>query len=153
MFWAYYGEQSLANLERISSIIEQVLHQCQSVKAGMTVKVGQVFLAPDSRAGGQYTHYSRVRVSSSSHGNVTAFFIDHGHSEFLAINKLKLIPAHLIREFSELVTSPGQAVECCLSGLKPSKVRTVKGLWDEKVVDRFKELFQSFFLRSLYLLV
>ena len=34
-------------------------------------------------------------------------------------------------------------MECCLSGLKPSKVRTVKGLWDEKVVDRFKELIQS----------
>ena len=145
MFWVHYGEESLASLERIQSIIEQVLARCPAVKAGQTVRAGQVFLAPDTRGGGQYSHYSRVRVtsSSSSNGSVTAFFIDYGNSEFVAIKKLRLIPAILIRDFSELVTIPGQAVECCLSGLQPSKARTVKGLWDQEVVATFKQFVQS----------
>ena len=141
MFWVYYGEESLANLERIDAIIEQVLSKCPAVKTGETVKVGQVFLAPNTRGGGQYSQYSRVRVSSSSQGSVTVFFIDHGHSEFVPVNRLRLIKT--IREFSELITIPGQAVECCLSGLQPSKARTVKGLWDEQVVARFKDFKES----------
>ena len=143
MFWVYTSEESLASLERIQTIIAQVLPRCQAVKSGQSVEDGQVFLAPDSRGGGQYSHYSRVRVSGSSNDSVTALFIDYGNSEFVAVKKLRLIPAVLIREFSDLVTIPGQAVECCLSGLQPSKARTAKGLWDGQVVASFKELVQS----------
>ena len=96
---------------------------------------------------GQYAEYSRVRVSSSSPGMTTAFFIDHGHSEFVAINR---IPAVLIRDFSELVTIPGQAVECCLYDLQPSKARTVKGLWGKQVVARFKEFMESHVGREMH---
>ena len=77
------------------------------------------------------------------HVTATVFFMDHGNTEFVAIKRLMLIPADQIREFPELVTIPGQAVECSLSGLQPSKARTVKGLWDKEVVDRFKEIKES----------
>ena len=145
MFWVHYGEDSLDNLERIRVIIQQVLPRCQAVKPRESVKVGQVFLAPDTRGQGQYQQYSRVLVSSSisGHNTVTVFFMDHGNTEFVAIKQLMMIPAVQIREFPELVTIPGQAVECSLSGLQPSKARTVKGLWDEQVVARFKEIKES----------
>ena len=140
MFWVYYGDGP-EQLERIMKITEQVLDKCLPVRGG--VKVGQFFLAPDVRgaAGGQYQRYSRIKVTSLKDANkVTAFFIDHGYTEFVTVSKLRKMPAEVVRKFSELVTIPGLAVECSLSGLQPNKTRTVKGFWDEEVLSRFSGL-------------
>ena len=142
MFWIHYGD-SPEKMERIRNITEQVLVKCRPVRG--RVQVGQVFLAPDSREGGdsEYLWYSRVRVTSVRASMVMAFFIDYGYTQFISVSKLRMIPPEVVMNFSDLVTIPGQAVECCLSGLQPNKARTVKGLWDEQVVTELNKLVKA----------
>ena len=98
-----------------------VLEKCQPVRGG--VKVGQYFLAPVARgAGEQYQRYARVKVISLKESSkVTAFLIDHSFTELMSVTRLRRMPADVVRKFSDLVTIPGLAVECSLSGLQPNK--------------------------------
>ena len=50
------------------------------------------------------------------------------------VKDLRVITSEVIKEFSDLVTIPGLALECRLANIEPNKLRNSKGLWDQEVV-------------------
>jgi ATP-dependent RNA helicase TDRD9 len=46
----------------------------------------------------------------------------------------------LIKDFPDIVKTPGLALECSMASIQPSKIRNSKGLWDEEVVDTFRKM-------------
>eukprot|EP00092_Neocalanus_flemingeri_P009551 GFUD01010280.1.p1 GENE.GFUD01010280.1~~GFUD01010280.1.p1 ORF type:complete len:1519 (+),score=509.70 GFUD01010280.1:91-4647(+) len=141
MFWTHYGPGVAKNEDRLQEIIAQNLDRCKAVKDRGEVKCGNVYLAPFKDKGDEYHYYYRARINSISGGGmVHVFFIDYGNVVPVAIVSLRMISVALIRDFPEIVKIPGLALECSLASIQPSKIRNGKGLWDEEVVERFKQL-------------
>ena len=69
----------------------------------------------------------RGKVSVSDSG-IQVFFLDHGNTETVTVENLRLLP----EEFSQL---PVQAIPCCLGG-----VSAEDGEWSDEAVSMFEEL-------------
>ena len=140
MFWIQTRDR-IQDDERLVEIIDQVLRSCVQVTDHKDVRVGNVYLAPYKEEEDEETHYYRARVHHvTSTKLITVFFIDYGNMAQVDVKDLRVITSEVIKEFSDLVTIPGLALECRLANIEPNKLRNSKGLWDQEVVDHFKEL-------------
>ena len=140
MFWIQTRDR-VQDDERLVEIIDQVLRSCVQVTDHQDVRVGNVYLAPYKEEDDEESHYYRARVHHvTSTKSITVFFIDYGNMAQVDVRDLRVITSEVIKEFSELVTIPGLALECRLANIKPNKLRNSKGLWDQEVIDHFKEL-------------
>ena len=138
-FWVHTTE-SVAHDNRVGQIIYQVLSQCTEVPTSQ-LREGQLFLAPYKDPEQEETNFYRAKVSRVlGTVSVSVFFVDYGNIEVVNIRNLRVIPSNIVREFPDLVSIPGLALECCLGGVKPNQLRNGKGLWGGEVVKAFKEL-------------
>ena len=137
LFWVYYGPNVLQEVKTIKRIISEVQEDCPFVSAG-DVKVGGVFLA---KSEGDYLR-ARV-VSSRGSGAFTVFYIDQGQTSVVPGAALKSLPDRVIRDFPQLVSIPGLALECCLAGLQPSTLSSSRNLWDQQVSTEFSHLLSA----------
>ena len=140
MFWVQTTEVS-HNVERLHTIIEHSLRNCPQVGSIYDVKVGNMFLAPFKDPSEKEIHFYRARVNAiMEKEKVVVFFIDYGNVEIVDYRNLRVMSAGVVQEFSELVTIPGLAHECCLASVQPDRLRSSKGLWDDEVIKKFKNL-------------
>ena len=141
MFWTHYGSEVDEKEDRLQQIIASNLDRCEGVKDKMEVRCGNVYLAPYKDKADDYHFYYRARVNTINvAGTVNVFFIDFGNVVSVPIASLRVISVSMIREFPEIIKIPGLALECSLASIQPSKIRNSKGLWDEEVVNRFKQM-------------
>ena len=141
MFWTHYGSEVDEKEDRLQQIIASNLDRCEGVKDKMEVRCGNVYLAPYKDKADDYHFYYRARVNTINvAGTVNVFFIDYGNVVSVPIASLRVISVSMIREFPEIIKIPGLALECSLASIQPSKIRNSKGLWDEEVVNRFKQM-------------
>ena len=141
-FWVHTAE-SAAQDTRVGQIIYQVLSRCTEVPWGQ-LREGQLFLAPYKDPEEEETNFYRAKVSRVfGTTSVSVFFVDYGNMEVVNIHNLRVISSDVIREFPDLVSIPGLALECCLGGVQPNQLRNGKGLWDDEVVRSFKDLVYS----------
>ena len=141
MFWTHYGTDVDEKEDRLQQIIAHNLDRCEGVNDKKEVRCGNVYLAPYKDQADEYHMYYRARVNSITvNGTVNIFFIDYGNVVSVPMKSLRVISVDMIREFPEIVKIPGLALECTMASIQPSKIRNSKGLWDEEVVDRFKQM-------------
>ena len=139
MFWTHFGKNVELQEDRLGEIIGKNLHRSEVVKSVKEVKCGNVYLAPYKEKKEVHHTYYRARVNSITNtGTVGVFFIDYGNVDFVPIQDLRVITVDIIRDFPDIVQTPGLALECSLANIQPSKIRNSKGLWDEEVIDWFK---------------
>ena len=138
LFWVQTA--SVAKQEiRLQEIIPQALRSCPPVSNVHDIKAGNLYLAPFKDESGE-THFYRGRINQIRMDSVLVFFVDFGNTENVATKDLRVISANVIKDFSELVTIPGLALECCLAGIQPHTLRNAKGLYDDEVLRYFQNL-------------
>ena len=136
MFWVQTAENKDKD-ERLLTIINQVLVQCPAVKKD--VQIGDLFLAPYRESEDDETQFYRARVNTVEGGAARVFFMDFGNVEIVSLKNLREIPSSVVKNFPDLLTIPGLALECRLASIQPNKLRNSKGLWDDEVIRKFKE--------------
>jgi len=140
MFWVQTSEVSEHD-QRLNEIIQQSLRHCTAVQDASFIQVGQLYLAPYETEG-----YYRARVNKifqptkDKNYQVNVFFLDYGNLAMIDVKDLRVIPAQVMKDYSEILTIPGLAQECRLASITPNSLRSSKGLWDEEVVDYFNQL-------------
>merc|ERR1719419_6378 len=91
------------------------------------------------------------KIEKNSQGvveRVTVWFIDYGNTEVIKdMGDVRKIDHQLIKDFKQLVTTPGQAMECTLTSVGPNPLRnhgsdSVRG-WDEFANDTFRDLLEE----------
>ena len=142
LFWVYYGENALKDLKKIEGLIKEFSSVCPPVISAGHVKVGSVYLAPSLSAGDTLT-YERARIVGSSGEKCSIFSIDYGHSGEVHWRELRQIPSSVLRSSPELMTVPGLALQSSLSGVRPDRLRSGRGLWAPSVVDQFRRMLEA----------
>ena len=139
-FWVHHGDKVVENLDRLQEILSSVVDSLEAVASPAAVVKGGFYIAPFADQGEEEPCLYRARVTCLRGERPTVFFIDYGNSTTLSFKELLIISPQLIHKHPDLVNIPGQALECRLAQLQPSTIRNSKGLWDEEVVARFKDL-------------
>ena len=142
LFWVQTQESSQQGA-RIQEIISQVLKRCSPVLSADHVKIGDLYLAPykdEEETDAESIFYRAKIINITAARAVEVFFIDYGNVEIIDPENLHVISAPAIKEFPDLVTIPGLALQCCLARVKPNNLRNGKGLWDDQVVTGFRNL-------------
>ena len=139
-FWVHYGDKVEENLDRLQEILSSVVDTLEAVASPSALVKGGFYIAPFADEGEEEPCLYRARVTCLRGDMATVFFIDYGNSITLQAEQLKMISPQLIQEHPDIMSIPGQALECRLAQVQPSSIRNSKGLWDEEVVGRFKDL-------------
>ena len=141
LFWVHTMESSQMEL-RVQEMITQVLRHCTQVSNKYDIKEGCLYLAPFKDEDGD-TQFYRARVDKILNLSVMVFFVDFGNNEKVDLRDLRVLSAKIINDFPELVTIPCLALECCLASVKPNTLRNAKGLYDDLVIDTFREMINA----------
>ena len=139
-FWVHHGDKVEENLDRLQEILSSVVNSLEAVASPDAVVRGGFYIAPFADEGEEEPCLYRARVTCLRGAFATVFFIDYGNSAILHFKDLRIISPQLIHEHPDMMNIPGQALECRLAQLQPSSIRNSKGLWDEEVVARFRDL-------------
>ncbi|XP_064649764.1 ATP-dependent RNA helicase TDRD9-like [Lineus longissimus] len=141
-FWAFYTDHHSV----VSSLDLTIAEHLQSspVDPIKNPAVGQLCLAEF-----QGTFY-RARVESVTMDTIKVFFVDYGNKETInraqLHQKIRQIPPSLLKE-------EFQAMECFLSGVRPSNTRGMDGQWSREAKDLIERQTKNPCLIKIYSIV
>lgn len=142
-FWIQHGEKAAEKAEWLQEILATSVASLARVADAGTVTKGQLYIAPFTDEGEEVPCFYRARVDTVADTTVTVFFIDYGNVAKVEVAELLVIGARLVAEHPAILATPGLALEVSLAKLRPSRLRSSKGLWDQRAVARFKELVEG----------
>ena len=119
----------------MEGMVDAAVARCTSVVEEVEVRRGELYLALLPGTG----RYHRVVVDRVEGGTATLFYIDQGATARVRVAELLGIPGTVAAEAPGLVGEPDQALECRLASLRPSRVRSLRGLWDEVALARLAD--------------
>jgi len=136
-FWVQTSSVAKQDI-RLQEIIPQVLRLCPPVSNLHDMTVGNLYLAPFKDDGGE-TYFYRGRINAILGNSVLVFFIDFGNTDGVDMKDLRVISSNAIKDFPELTTIPGLALECRLACIQPNTL-SAKGLYSDKCLEAFQNL-------------
>ena len=142
-FWIQHGEKAAEKAERLQEILATSVTSLARVADAGTVARGQLYIAPFTDEGDEEPCFYRARVDTIADTTATVFFIDYGNVAKVEVSELLVIGARLVAEHPSILSTPGLALEVSLAKLRPSRLRSSRGLWDQRAVARFRELVEG----------
>jgi len=108
-----------------------------------SVAKGEFYLVLWSEEGSQDMAFYRGKVLSLDRNGALVFFIDYGNSDVVKYEKIMEISEEMVRDYPNLVKTPGLALECYIAELQPNRAKNSKKVWDSEAIACFGKILEE----------